>query len=327
VSIVIEQKAKQTIFYFQKFIGLYDFFSGVLEKYPFLLALTCLVLAFTCFSPLYANSDGRRTQRTILNATSCGTGSNCHSSVLNSAVQISALLGNRRIADSIVVMPGSRTRLTIMVAHSNPAAGVNIAIRTGLTNEIPAGTITAVDNSLTPRGTSSSELTHSQPKAKAQGDTVVSFTFDWVAPTTVGTYFLRAISNSVNRNAVADAADVWNWLQPVRLVVSGVVSVQQPNDIGEQFQMSPNPMNDVGTFSWALPSSMSSVAGIEEYSIRLVNAQGVELRSWNGIVSAGRVIIPFDGKDAHGLDVRSGQYFAVLQTRKRQFVRGVTIVR
>jgi hypothetical protein len=306
-------------------------FVRVWGTYPIIGAISCAVFLLSFVHTSFANADGRRVQRTILNTAGCGGGNNCHGTTVNTGARLSAFLGSQRVTDSLIVAPGARIRLTLMVAHNNPAAGVNIAVRTDLTGEVAAGTLSPVDTSLSLRGTGTNitELTQTRRKFKAMGDTAITFSFEWQAPTTTGTYFLRAISNSVNNNNLADAGDLWNWLQPVRLVVAGTVSVQQSTDAAEQFNVSPNPVSEFSTFSWILPVSGGSFATAlnEEYTLRLVNAAGVELRSWNGVSDAGRVVVPFDGKDAQGITLSSGQYFAVLQTRKRQFVRTVALVR
>jgi hypothetical protein len=292
-------------------------------------ALLVLALMFTQVQSAFANSDGRWTRRTVLNTAGC-SGSACHSNGMpNSAVRISVFAESRRVSDSVVIAPGSRVRLTIMVAHSNAAAGVNVAVRAGLTGEVSVGSVTALDNSLTVRGTVNTELTHTQPKVKAQGDTAVTFSFDWQAPTTTGTYFLRAISNSVNNNRVADTEDTWNWLQPVRLVVARTVSVRSDaEDTDEQFSIAPNPMSEASVFMWNLPTSGFATGVNQEYTIRLVNSTGAELRSWQGVAGAGgRVVVPFDRRDRNGIDLPSGQYFAILETRKRKFLRTVAVIR
>lgn len=227
----------------------------ILQSTLFVTALMSATLLSLFVQSSFANSDGRRTTRTILNSTSCG-GVGCHgTSTPNTAVRLWAFANNQRIADSIVVMPGARVRLTVMVAHSNSGAGINVAVRAGLTGEVSVGTVTPADNSIAVRGTTpSTELTHTQAKGKAQGDSAITFSFDWQAPTATGTYFLRAIGNAVNNNGIPDASDAWNWLQPLRLVVTSVVSVQSPEEGLGQFDVAPNPISGSSTFSWTLPT-------------------------------------------------------------------------
>jgi hypothetical protein len=291
-------------------------------------AMSLVISLFATTESSFANADGRRFTRNATTTAGC-SGNACHgTSTPNTGVRLWAFANNQRIVDSLTIAPGMRVRFTVMVAHSNAAAGVNIAVRTNATTDVAAGTITPADNTLSLRGTAGAEVTQARRIAKAMPtDSAVAFSFDWVAPTTPGTYFLRAVGNAVNGNVLADAADVWNWLQPVRLVVTLASSVRlQPAADGENLSIAPNPASGATTFAWTLPDG-SAAALNEEFTLRLVNAAGTEFRSWNGTANAGQVTIPFDGKDAQGVMLPTGQYFAVLQTRRRQLVRTVALIR
>ncbi|MCS7177504.1 MAG: immunoglobulin domain-containing protein [Candidatus Kapabacteria bacterium] len=118
--------------------------------------------------------------------------------------------------------PGQTLNLTVIVAHSTQsAAGVNIAVH----NQFGQNAGSLSPGSGSGLQLSNNELTHTQPKTMSGGQ--ASFNFSWTAPTTPGTYTLRAVGNAVNGNGNTNG-DAWNFMTPVTLTVAGI-TVLEPN--------------------------------------------------------------------------------------------------
>ena len=126
------------------------------------------------------------------------------------------------LSGSTTTRPGQTLNLTVIVAHSSQqAAGINIAVKDQQGQN--AGTLAPATGS--GLQLANGELTHQQPKTMSGGQ--ASFSFSWTAPSTPGTYTLRAAGNAVNGNGNT-AGDAWNFLTPTTLTVAGI-RVLEPN--------------------------------------------------------------------------------------------------
>lgn len=189
-----------------------------------------LVLALFTVIGLQASNNGK-TGRTATTSAGCGS---CHSSSASAAVALSV---PGSTGNSMNVTAGSKVNLSVLIAHTatGRTAGVNIAVKTDMTGTTDAGTLTAAGTNLKLSGT---ELTHSSPKTVANNS--ATFDFAWTAPTTPGTYYLRAIGLSTNNNGADDTGDLWARLPQFTLVVTAStptpsITVLAPNG-GEQWQ-------------------------------------------------------------------------------------------
>jgi hypothetical protein len=181
---------------------------------------------------------------------------------------------------------GQTLNLTVVVAHSSrQAAGVNIAVKDQQGQN--AGTLAPATGS--GLQLSNGELTHQQPKTMSNGQAAFSFT--WTAPSTPGTYTLRAAGCAVNGNGNT-SGDAWNFLSPVTLTVAGI-RVEQPNggevwcagstqtirwsSVGVQnvkIEVSSN-----GGQSWSvLVASVSAQQGSYQWSIPSTQTPGTQYR-------------------------------------------------
>ncbi|MBS1561067.1 MAG: hypothetical protein JSS89_05640 [Bacteroidetes bacterium] len=189
-----------------------------------------LVLALFAVIGLQASNNGK-TGRTATTSAGCGS---CHSSSASAAVTLSV---PGSTGNSMNVTAGAKVNLSVLIAHTatGRTAGVDIAVKTDMTGTTDAGTLTAAGTNLKLSGT---ELTHSSPKTLTNNS--ATFDFAWTAPTTPGTYYLRAIGLSTNNNGVEDTGDLWARLPQFTLVVTAstptpVITVLAPNG-GEQWQ-------------------------------------------------------------------------------------------
>jgi hypothetical protein len=181
---------------------------------------------------------------------------------------------------------GQTLNLTVVVAHSSQqAAGVNIAVKDQQGQNV--GTLAPATGS--GLRLSNGELTHQQPKTMSNGQAAFSFT--WTAPSTPGTYTLRAAGCAVNGNGNT-SGDAWNFLSPVTLTVAGI-RVEQPNggevwcagstqtirwsSVGVQnvkIEVSSN-----GGQSWSvLVASVSAQQGSYQWSIPSTQTPGTQYR-------------------------------------------------
>ncbi len=114
-------------------------------------------------------------------------------------------------SNAITVRTGETISLSLMVAHtSQRSAGMNLAVVN--TSGADAGTLIAGAGSQLISG----QLTHTAPQAMSGGN--VEFPFQWTAPSTPGTYTLRAAGNAVNADG-GTGGDAFNFLAPVTITV------------------------------------------------------------------------------------------------------------
>ncbi|PKL85763.1 MAG: hypothetical protein CVV22_06295 [Ignavibacteriae bacterium HGW-Ignavibacteriae-1] len=142
------------------------------------------------------------------------SGCYCHGSSSSSSTTLQATSST----GSFKFSPDQEVDFVVRVTNSNQsAAGVNIAVKTTETGSTNAGTLSFATGS--GLRSESSELTHSSPKSFGEL-TYAEFEFTWKAPTTPGTYYLRAIGNAVNESGNT-SGDLWNWMTPQTLIVAG----------------------------------------------------------------------------------------------------------
>ncbi len=178
-----------------------------INKHPKLAIMAIFIMVIAYAVIVYARSTGM-TGKTSTTSGGCS----CHNLNLNTATTLSVASST----SSFTVETGSTTTFTVTVNNSGrPAAGINIAVKTDQTGSTDVGQLSPEAGS--GLQLSNGELTHSSPKAMSNGS--VAFSFTWTAPTTPGTYYLRAIANAVNSNNQADNDDQWNWMANQALVV------------------------------------------------------------------------------------------------------------
>jgi len=159
-----------------------------------------------------ASSDGR-TGATVNGCTCHGT------SNTNTTVSVSAQSG------SFTVQTGSTTTYTVTVSNgSYDYFGTNIAVKTTESGNTNAGSLTASNSDLQVSG---GELTHTGPK---NGSGSAAFTFTWTAPSTAGTYYLRAAGNAVD-NTGGTGNDQWRLMtvQQITVVAPTEIVLTSPN--------------------------------------------------------------------------------------------------
>ncbi len=181
-------------------------------KTKYLIILSVLAVWFSI--GLYAHRAGM-TGKTSTTSGGCS----CHSSGANSSVTVTNSSGS----GSYVFDPNSTNSFSVIVANaSQPACGVNIAVKTSQTGETNAGSLTPGTGLQNIGG----ELTHTDALMLSGGQVTVNFT--WTTPPTPGIYYLRAIGNAVNNNYSNDSGDIWNWMTLQQVTVAGI-TVSSPN--------------------------------------------------------------------------------------------------
>ena len=214
------------------------------------------------------------------------------------------------------VVTGQALSFNVRVEHpSAVACGINISVKTEMNGNTNAGVLAMQPGSNLKL--QSSELVHSSPRNFQGG--VVTFPVRWNAPSEPGTYYLHVIANAVNRNGGPDMGDQWNWMQPVKIVVSEASSVYDANAV----VMSSLDLRPVPAHGDVMMSLPSEAAG-EEYTMLVLDPQGqVIYRREN--VSSEQGIVAWDGKTATGAHAATGSYVVVLHHERRVF-RGRAII-
>lgn len=171
-----------------------------------------MIIPLWVVTELYSRSGGQGISGlTATNSTGC----NCHGSSASSAtvLSVSSTTGGFKFT------PSQEVEFIITVTNSTKSAsGINIAVKTTETGNSNAGTLSFATGS--GLRTESGEITHSTPKS-FMGESYTEFNFKWTAPSTPGTYYLRAIGNAVNQSG-DESGDQWNWMTPKALIVAGM---------------------------------------------------------------------------------------------------------
>lgn len=271
-----------------------------------------LFIVLTSFAQLTANSSGVA-RRSVLTSAGCGP-SGCHGASQNANTSVS--IEDLAAGADLQVVVGQALTFNVRVAHPTAAAsGVNISVKTELNGSTNAGSFAMQPGSNLKL--QSGELVHSSPKNFAGG--TVSFPVRWTAPTEAGTYYLHVIANAVNRNGGPDMGDQWNWMQPVRIVVSEASSVMNEQRIATAtLDLRPIPAH--GDVMMTLPND----AADEEYEMLVVDAHGTVLfRRENA--SAQQGVISWDGTTSAGTHAAPGSYVVALRNERR-ILRGRAII-
>ncbi len=272
-----------------------------------LLLLLCL---FVTNHTIVASSSGQ-SRRTLLSSQGCGT---CHGANSSSSTSLSV---PQAVDNKIFVTPGQSIKLDVIVANSGrPAAGVNIGVKATATSDDNVGTIAPIQGSSL-RTDFSGELTHSTPRTLTGGST--TFTFEWTAPQTEGSVFLRATANAVNRNGSPDASDQWNFLQPVEIVVGTVASVPHHTST---YAASVFPMPSTGPVVAESPA-----ANGEEFNIQVVDVQGTVVYTGTTTASNDVVRYAWPGSSNAGLPAPPGTYVILLSNERRSILGKAIIQR
>ena len=204
--------------------GIYVFSSPLRVLSVIGIILVSMLLGGT----VVAKENGK-SGRTAVSSAGCAS---CHASTASNAVSVAV-----SATTPLTVAPGGTIQLNVVVSHATASvAGIDIDVATG-PDGIAAGVLSA------PAGSglkvSGGELVHASPKPFVNGQ--ASFPIEWTAPTTPGTYTLRAVALAANGNGSDDGSDVWNRLPETTIIVEGTpppakdpVTVMSPNG-GERY--------------------------------------------------------------------------------------------
>ena len=215
-------------------------------------------------------------------------GCTCHG-VSNSSTSL-AIESN---SGDFVMAPGETETFTITLSNSSGKvqAGINIAVKDNSSGGDDVGSLTA-GNGLKKE---QDELTHSSPRNLSNGE--VEFEFEWQAPSTPGTYYIKAVGNATDDNG-GTSNDHWNSMAIKEVIVKGIelsslnggdeicaggstsISWDADGVTNVRIELSTNSGNtwDVlienstpassGQYSWDVPSNLSGL----DYRIRLSDA-------------------------------------------------------
>ncbi len=136
-----------------------------------------------------------------------GVGCDCHGPNASPSVVVT-------INGPDSLSPGQVGSYTVTITGGTlTRGGTNVAVSAGVLNTIAGQGMQKIG----------SELTHTAPKAPAAG--VVSFNFNYTAPSVVGTVTMYANGNSVNFNG-NNGGDNWNFADNKQIVIRDVVPVE-----------------------------------------------------------------------------------------------------
>jgi len=248
------------------------------------------ILAIFSISSAYANSGGI-TARTSLG---CGDAS-CHGGVKNAATSIVIPMPT----GGFNIEPGGTLELRIQVGHSLKfAAGFNVKVTEETTSK-NAGTLVAGNGSRI----QFNELTHNSPRETPEG--IAEWAFSWKAPSTPGTYLIRAAANAVNGDGGASTADSWNIMEPIAINV-GTSSLDE-DIVKSSIVTIPNPTTGDMRIDFNLPYSTDVQMSISAVDGSIIWQTNTEQRE------AGTNTILWDGLNMEGIPVASGQYIAIIR--------------
>lgn len=236
-----------------------------------------LLLAVLCFL-LPAQKEALAYPTGITGYTTSGC--TCHSpgQSSNTSLSFSSASG------SFTVSPGGELTVTLTVAHSSQsAAGTDIGVVNSSNQN--AGTLSPASGS--GLYLSNSELTHSSAKSMSGGQ--ASFTFTWTAPSTPGTYTIRAAGNAVNQNGNS-SGDYYNTAtQSITVSAQPAVTLTAPNG-GEQWcGGSSQNITWTSTSVTNVKIELSSNGG-SSYPTTLVASTPASAGSWAWNIPAGQTI-------------------------------------
>ncbi|MCX6154912.1 MAG: immunoglobulin domain-containing protein [Candidatus Kapabacteria bacterium] len=196
----------------------------MLSKFSTKLFINSLILFFAIIGlavlsqSAKSKQDGSKTGLT--SSSSAGCAQSCHASGPNSETTLSIASDNGQFTTTT----GSELTFTLTIACSGKStAGCDIAVKTTQTGGTNAGTLAPITGEGLQLYGNSGELTHSSPKAMSNGS--VTFRFTWTAPSSPGTYYLRAVGNATNDNHQSDNNDLWNWLNVTSITVTQAPSI------------------------------------------------------------------------------------------------------
>ncbi|RPI68805.1 MAG: hypothetical protein EHM43_03790 [Ignavibacteriae bacterium] len=275
-------------------------------------SLCSLAMAFMLpTATLMATSSGI-TGRSLSSTPGCGT-SGCHGTS-NNATTISI----KEAVDGVInVIPNERITLTLTISNANMvAAGMNLSVRTSSTGGIRVGTLD--NNGDQGIRVMQGEITQSTPRTLTDG--VAEFTFGWVSPVTTGEYYIHATGNAVNRNGSAEGGDRWNFMTPVKIVVSGTASVQEADVAHGAISIAPVPAH--GSMVLTAPTTPG-----EEVTIQILDAVGAVIRSVTTSSNDDQLIFVWDGRTSNGSEAAPGTYTVAIIGERRVSTGRAMIVR
>lgn len=249
---------------------------------------------------LFAKSGGI----TGLTGPSSG-GCYCHTTSSNSATTLSITSAS----GSFKVKPGEQETFTVRVSNSSASyAGTNIAVKTTETGDTDAGSVSAGTGLQKIGG----ELTHNGKQQLSSGH--YDFSFTWTAPTTPGTYYIRALGNAVNGNGYEDSGDQWNRMSNQTVTVPGLtldaptgstswcagssvtikwtatgidnVKIELSNNGGADYQtvIAASVSGSAGTYSWTVPNDIT--AG-DNYKVKVSDVSDATTNKVSSVISIG----------------------------------------
>ncbi len=259
------------------------------------LVMAALALGFGAAN-LHAYSDG------VSGKAQSAQGCSCHSTSpnANGAVTVS-------ISGPQGVQPGATASYTISVAGgpSGTTGGFDLA-KTGGT-WVPGANTQVLG----------SDLTHSVGTQR-------TWSFQWTAPATAGTYSLYAVAMSTNGGGTS--GDSWNWYGGA---VNTAFTITVSSQVGA----------DGATASglWLAPAAPNPTSGPTRIEFSLAEPGPVRLEIFNvagrrvvllasGELTAGRHVQSWDGRDEAGRLVPSGQYFVRLRAGSAGRSRGFFVL-
>lgn len=278
---------------------------------------TKLLSIVTCSFCIIVGPDAMASSGGIFGRTNqpgpgCG-GPSCHGSSASTSTTLTLV---EAVDGSITMARNEKRTFTILVANSNarPAAGVNVSVRQTQNASQRVGTFTIGDDGST--RIQQGEITHSGRRITTDG--VATFTFSWTAPDTEGEYVMQAIGNAVDNNGSPGNGDQWNWMQSVRIVVSGTSSVRDNAPL--PLNMSPVPAHDV------VSAAAPAVAG-ESFDVTVMNAFGEIVLTDNIVAMSDVVRYVWNGTSSNGSVAAPGGYIITLTGTHRRHVGKAIIIR
>ena len=252
---------------------------------------TFFISLFACTVVVFADPNGKAGR--LLNNVGCG---DCHGNISSATtVTMTSKSG------SFTIAPGGKLELTAVVAHtSKPSSGINLGVKESSTSNTNAGTLEVITGQYLKK--SGSELTQSSPKPMTNGK--AEYSFNWIAPTKTGTYYLLAVGNAVNGNGREDSGDNWNYMTPIAITVTTSTGIEEANTIAD-FSIFPNPVVNEGTLKFSLKNA-------DNVSVEFSDILGKTLLQYSlGDLPEGNHSISLHDNIAV---LNSGHYFITLRT-------------